>query len=96
MAYPTYEHWLTSRRFWIDTLERVLRTTAQVALAVMGAPAAMDAAGVNDVIAGDWQGKVTVIGVTAVLTFLTCIAGRNAGDPSTASLTSGTGHEPRR
>lgn len=96
MAYETYEHWLTSRRFWLDTLERVLRTTAQVALAVVGAPMAMDAAGVQGVLAQDWEGKAVIVGTTAVLTFLTCIAGRTAGDPSTASLTSGTNYEPRR
>ena len=61
MAYETYEHWLTSRRFWLDTLERVLRTTAQVALAVVGAPVAMDAAGVQGVLAQDWEGKACLL-----------------------------------
>ena len=95
MAYNSYEHWITSRRFWVDTLERVVRTTAQVALAVLGAPLAMDAAGAPVDIAEGWQGKAVLIGATAVLTFITCLAGRATGDPSTASLTSGTGHEPR-
>lgn len=98
MAYPTYEHWLTSRRFWLDTLERVLRTTAQVALAVMGAPLALDAAGVPGAgldLAAGWETKAAVIATAAVLTFLTAIAGRTVGDPSTASLTSGTNHDPR-
>lgn len=95
MAYDSYEHWITSRRFWLDTLERVVRTTAQVALAVLGAPVAMDAAGVPVDMAEGWQGKAILIGTTAVLTFVTCLAGRATGDPSTASLTSGTGHETR-
>lgn len=92
MAYPTYEHWITSRRFWIDTLERVLRTTAQVALAVLGAPIAMDAAGTPIDFTGDWKSKALIVGTAAVLTFVTCVAGRTTGDPSTASLTSGTGN----
>lgn len=93
MEYPTYEHWITSRRFWLDTLERVIRTTAQVALAVLGAPLAMDAAGMPADIAEGWEAKAVLIGMTAVLTFITCLAGRTSGDPSTASLTSGTGNE---
>lgn len=96
MTYPTYEHWITSRRFWLDTLERVVRTTAQVALAVLGAPVAMDAAGAPVDIADGWEAKAVLIATTAVLTFVTCLAGRATGDPSTASLTSGTGNEPRR
>jgi hypothetical protein len=96
MAYPTYEHWITSRRFWIDTLERVVRTTAQVTLAVLGAPLAMDATGVTIDVADGWQGKAVIIGTTAVLTFVTCLAGRTTGDPSTASLTSGTSNAPGR
>ena len=95
MEYPTYEHWITSRRFWLDTLERVIRTTAQVALAVLGAPLAMDTAGVPMDIADGWEAKAVLIGMTAALTFITCLAGRASGDPSTASLTSGTGNEPR-
>ena len=96
MTTATYESWLMSRRFWIDTLERVVRTTAQVALAVLGAPLAVDAAGVDVKIADDWRAAVILIASTAVLTFVTCLAGRTTGDPSTASLTSGTGNELAR
>lgn len=90
MATPSYEHWITSRRFWLDTLERVVRTTAQVAMAVVGAPIALDAAGAPMDIADGWEAKAVLVGATALLTFLTCLAGRASGDPSTASLTSGT------
>ncbi len=92
MTYDSYEHWITSRRFWLDTLERVVRTTAQVALAVLGAPVAMDAAGAPVDMAAGWESKAVLIGATALLTFITCLAGRATGDPSTASLTSGTAH----
>ena len=94
MEYQTYDHWITSRRFWLDTLERVVRTTAQVALAVLGAPLAMDAAGAPIDMAAGWEGKAVLIGATALLTFITCLAGRATGDPSTASLTSGTKNAP--
>lgn len=72
-----------------------MRTTAQVALAVLGAPLAMDAADIPGDIADGWEGKAVLIGATALLTFITCLAGRATGDPSTASLTSGTEHAPR-
>lgn len=88
---PNYQAWLTSRRFWMDTLERVVRTTAQVALAVLGldvAGSATDTPGLD--VAAGWEQKLAVIGATALLTFLTCLAGKRTGDNSTASLTSGT------
>ena len=95
MATETYDNWITSRRFWLDTLERVVRTTAQVALAVFGVPAVMAGEGVPEGIAAHWEDKLVVIGVTAALTFITCLAGRATGDPSTASLTSGTDNAAR-
>lgn len=95
MAIDSYESWITSRRYWIDTLERMVRTTAQTAIAVFGLPAAADAAGTPVDIVADWQDKAVLIVATALLTLITCLAGRATGDPSTASLTSGTNHEPR-
>ena len=95
MAIDSYESWIISRRFWIDTLERMIRTTAQTALAVFGMPAAADAAGEPLTLAADWQDKVVLVVATAMFTFITCLAGRAKGDPSTASLTSGTNNEPR-
>ena len=86
-----YEHWITSRRFWTDTLERVIRTAAHVALAVLGAPVALDAAGIPTDAFADWQAKALVIGLAALFALLNALAGRRVGDASTASLTSGTG-----
>lgn len=83
------ETWVTSRRFWTDTLERVLRTTAQVAVAMLATPVALSQTGVEAVI--PWEAMATAVGGTAVLTLLTCLTGRGVGDHSTASLTSGTG-----
>lgn len=82
-----------TRRFWMDTTERVVRTTAQVALVVFGIPAGVDAANGVDLgglTAVDWQGKLVVVAGAAVMTLLTCLAGRRTGDTSTASLTRGT------
>lgn len=93
MATDSYESWITSRRFWIDTFERMIRTTAQTALAVFGLPAVADAAGEPLTITADWQDKAVLVVATAMFTFITCLAGRAKGDPSTASLTSGTNHE---
>lgn len=82
------ESWLTSRRFWTDTLERVLRTTAQAAVAVFATPVAVAGAGGN--VDLPWQAGLIAVAGTAVLTFLTCLAGKGVGDSSTASLTTGT------
>ena len=82
-----------TRRFWMDTTERVVRTTAQVALVVFGIPAGVDAANGVDLgglTAVDWQGKLVVVAGAAVMTLLTCLAERRTGDTSTASLTRGT------
>lgn len=84
----TYQTWLTSRRFWTDTLERVIRTTAQAALAVLATPVAMSQTGVS--VSIPWQALLVAVAGTAILTFLTCVAGRGVGDASTASLTTGT------
>lgn len=83
-----------TRRFWFDTIERVVRTTAQVALAMFAVPALGEVTvGADDaaaMIGLSWQEKLTFIGATALLTLLTCLAGRTTGDTSTASLSSGT------
>lgn len=75
----------------MDTLERVIRTTAQVALAVLGAPLAMDTAGIPTDAFEGWESKALVIGMAALFALLNALAGRRVGDSSTASLTSGTG-----
>lgn len=87
-----YTHWLTSRRFWMDTIERVIRTAAQVALVVFGIGPVSEAAGVNTgaLQATDWRENLMVVALTALFTLVTCLAGKRTGDNSTASLTSGT------
>lgn len=95
MENTTQGDWITSQRFWLDTFERVVRTTAQAAMAVFGVGAATGVVDGGGVVA-NWQEKAVMICGTALLTFITCLAGRSMGDPSTASLTSGTDHEQGR
>lgn len=83
-----YESWVTSKLFWTDTLERVLRTTAQSAVAVLTTPVLTASAGLEASI--PWEAMLITVAGTALLTFLTCVAGRGVGDRSTASLTAGT------
>lgn len=90
----TTDSYIYTRQFWTDTVERIVRTTAQVALVVFGIPAGIDATSASASLGGltavDWQGKMIVVAGSAVLTLLTCLAGRTTGDTSTASLTRGT------
>lgn len=90
---PNYDRWVTSRRFWMDTLERVIRTMAQTALAVFGLSAvgstnALDLGAMSSLSIRD---SLVTVAVTGVFTLVTCLAGKATGDTSTASLTSGTG-----
>lgn len=85
-----------SRQFWLDTFERVLRTTVQAALVIFGLPGVATAtdADFGGLTFVNWQGQLVTIALIAVATLMTCIAGRGVGDPSTASLTSGTADAP--
>lgn len=80
-----------TKRFWTDTMERTIRTGGQVALAAFGAPAVLDAVKSGDFGSVPWETSLILVIVSMVLTVLTCLVGKSTGDPSTASLTSGTG-----
>lgn len=82
------DSWITSRRFWTDTLERAIRTAAQAALAVASVPAAGEVANVP--LSLPWEAMLYAVVVATVLSVLTSLAGRGVGDHSTGSLTSGT------
>lgn len=84
----TESNWLTSRRFWTDTLERAIRTAAQAALAVVSVPAAGEVADVP--LNLPWEAMAYSVLTATLLSLLTSLAGRGVGDNSTASLTSGT------
>ena len=80
--------WLVSRRFWTDTVERAVRTAAQAGLAVASVPVMGEVA--NIPLSLPWESMLYAVGVATVLSVLTSLAGRSVGDPSTASLTTGT------
>lgn len=69
-----------SKRFWLDALERAIKTGAQVVAVAWPTTAAVLADGAN------WK----VIGITAIgamgLSFLTSIAGSQIGNPESASV----------
>ena len=70
-----------SREFWIDTLERAVKTFAQAAVAVIGA----NAVGVTDI---DFAVVASVAGLAALLSVLSSIASSasSAGELGNASL----------
>ena len=70
---------LVTPAFWLDTLERTIRTAAQAAIALLVANAATP---MNI----DWaQGGITVA-IAAALTVLTALAGKTVGSPDTPSV----------
>lgn len=65
--------------FWLDALERAIKTAAQTILGLIGT-------NVTDVTALNWQEVGIVTGVTAGLSILTSIVSSGIGEPGTASL----------
>ena len=86
--------YLTSRQFWTDVTERCVRTFAQTAAAAFGTGAFAQAVTDGEWGSLPWEGALTVTVSATVLAFLTALAGKGVGDPSTASLTSGTAPQP--
>lgn len=82
--------YLTTKQFWTDTAERTVRTAAQTAAAAFGTGAMFSAITSGDWGSIPWQEALAVTAIATVLAFLTAVAGKGVGDPSTASLTSGT------
>ena len=66
-----------TKRFWADTAERVLATTAAVAISSVSVTAAG---------ALDWRAAAVLTGTTALITLLKCLAASRKGDPTSASL----------
>lgn len=69
---------MRTKEFWLDTLERSLKTGAQVIIVAWPTTALLDS--------GSWQ----VIGITALgamgLSLLTSIVGSSIGNPESASM----------
>ena len=75
-----------TKDFWIDTIERAVKTFAQAAVAGIGA----NAMGVLDV---DWLVVVSVAGLAAAVSVLTSIASAPLSTKGTASLVSEVGYK---
>lgn len=69
-----------SASFWVDVVERAVKTFAQAAVAVLGA----DASGVLDV---DFVAVLSVAGLAALVSVATSIGSAPLSNPGTASLT---------
>lgn len=82
--------YLTTKQFWTDTFERTVRTAAQTAAATFGGSAVVTAVTDADWASIPWEASLGLTVLAAALAFLTALAGKAVGDPSTASLTSGT------
>ena len=65
--------------FWLDALERAVKTAAQTVLGAVGVNAA-------DVTSLDWKEIGILTGVTAGLSVLTSIVSTSVGEPGTASV----------
>ncbi|HEU5223921.1 MAG TPA: holin [Candidatus Lumbricidophila sp.] len=70
--------------FWKDTIERAIATTAQVAIALLGA----DGLGVLTV---NWPQVGSVASLAGLLAVLKALAAARLGDPGTASLVTVSG-----
>ena len=66
------------RKFWIDTIERAVKTAAQAAIAVIGTSTLL-----GDI---DWAVILSTIGVAALLSLLTSIASNGITGNHSASL----------
>lgn len=71
---------MRSREFWLDALERSIKTTAQMALVNIPTAAAVLAGGV------DWRFLGITIALAPVASLLTSIVGSKVGNPESASM----------
>lgn len=64
--------------FWLDTLERMIRTFAQVVLGIITSNAA-----VSDI---DFEQAAWTVGSATVICLLMCVVASGVGEPGTASV----------
>lgn len=69
-----------TKAFWLDTLERAVKTAAQSAVAVLATVATF-----GDLSSG-WDEALFLIGVATATSILTSIASSRVGTPADASL----------
>lgn len=70
---------LFTASFWLDTLERSIKTAAQTVLGLVGT-------NVTDVTSLDWKEILIAAGFTTGLSVLTSIVSSGIGEPGTASV----------
>ena len=70
---------MQTKEFWITSVERALRTFAQVALGFI-------VVGTSGVLDTDWQNMLSVAAVASFASILMSIVGTGIGDKGTASL----------
>lgn len=68
-----------TKRFWKQAFERAIKTAAQTALAVPG----VDMVGL---IHADWEGVLSVSGMSFILSILTSVVSAPIGDGDTPSV----------
>lgn len=64
--------------FWIDALERAIKTSAQSAAAVLSAEAV-------DILSADWKAMLAVSGMAGLVSILTSVGSARIGTRGTAS-----------
>ncbi len=70
---------LTNSRFWINAVERAVKTAAQTAVALIGAEA-------FDVLSANWEQLASVSAGAAFVSVLTSVASANIGEQGDPSL----------
>ena len=70
---------MPTKKFWADTIERVISATFAGALAVIGA-------GSFDIMAANWRQIVSVGMGAGFVVLLKCVAASKTNDPNSASL----------
>lgn len=70
---------MQTKEFWITSVERAIRTFAQVALGFI-------VVGTSGMLDTDWENMLSVAGVASFASILMSIVGTGIGDKGTASL----------
>lgn len=69
-----------TRKFWLDALERAIKTTAQVAAVLTPTAAAVLTGGI------DWKLVGITLALAPVASLITSLIGSRVGNPESASL----------
>lgn len=70
---------MNTKKFWLATLQRVIRTFAQALVSCIGV-------GAFDIVHFAWSRSLSVSGGAALLSLLTCVIASTTGDPSSPAF----------